>query len=280
MDIQKEIANALINASTSPSQDILDKYQEIFDNEINKNSKLVIKLLIENAKIARKTKKPLCDDTGIPHVLVEIGEDADLPPSLFKDIRLGIEKGLKQLPARPMAVKGSPIERLEQKQGLYDEPNKLEPAPIFVDNIKGDKIKIHLLMLGGGPEIRAKTYRVFHKRNYNNIRDEILNHLTNELASLGCTPCIPAIGIGRTHYEANTLLIKAMAHGLLTNQTKLETEITDAINKTNIGPLNMGGKNTALGTFIKIGPQRASGVRIVAIRPCCCVEPRRAKIII
>ena len=71
-----------------------------------------------------------------------------------------------------------------------------------------------------------------------------------------------------------------MAQGLLTNQTNLEKEITHEINKTKIGPLNMGGENTALGSFIKIGPQRASGVRIMAIRPCCCVEPRRASMII
>lgn len=280
MDIQKEVANALIKASTTPTKDILDKYEEILGTEINKNSKWVIELLLENAKVAKKTKKPLCDDTGIPHILIEIGENIELPLRLFQDIQSGIKKGLKRLPARPMAVKGNPIERLEQKQGLYNEPDNLEPAPIFIDNVSGDKVKIHVLMLGGGPEIRAKTYRVFHKRNYHNIHDEIVKHLINEVPSLGCTPCIPAIGIGRTHYEANTLLIKAMAYGLLNNQNKLETEITNSLNKTNIGPLNMGGKNTALGTFIRIGPQRASGVRIMAIRPCCCVEPRRASITI
>ncbi len=278
MDIEKHVANALIQASTTPPKNILDKYKELLKTETNENSKWVIELLLENAKIAKNTKKPLCDDTGIPHVLIEIGENSEIPPTLFQDIHLGIKKGLKELPARPMAVKGNSIERICQKKGLYDNPSELKSAPIFVDTVTGKGVRIHILMLGGGPEIRAKTYRVFHKRDYQNIHDEIVNHLKEEIPSLGCTPCIPSIGIGRTHYEANTLLIKAMAKGSLTNQSNLENKITVALNKTNFGPLNMGGKNTVLGTFIEIGHQRASGVRIVAIRPCCCVEPRRASI--
>lgn len=280
MDIQKKVAKALIQASTTPTQDILNKYEEILGTETNKNSRWIIELLLKNAKIAKKTKKPLCDDTGIPHVLLEIGKNIEIPPNLFQNIQIGIKNGLKKLPARPMAVKGDSIERIEQKQGLYDNPDKLEPAPMFIETTNDDCIKVHILMLGGGPEIRAKTYRVFHKRNHKNITNEIINHLTNEIPSLGCTPCIPAIGIGRTHYEANTLLIKAMAHGLLNNQSNLENEISTKLNALNFGPLNMGGENTVLGTFIKIGPQRASGVRILSVRPCCCVEPRRASLII
>ena len=280
MDIQKKVAKALIQASTTPTQDILNKYEEILGTETNKNSRWIIELLLKNAKIAKKTKKPLCDDTGIPHVLLEIGKNIEIPPNLFQNIQIGIKNGLKKLPARPMAVKGDSIERIEQKQGLYDGPDKLEPAPMFIETTNNDCIKIHILMLGGGPEIRAKTYRVFHKRNHKNITNEIINHLTNEIPSLGCTPCIPAVGIGRTHYEANTLLIKAMAHGLLNNQSNLENEISTKLNALNIGPLNIGGENTVLGTFIKIGPQRASGVRILSVRPCCCVEPRRASLII
>jgi fumarate hydratase subunit alpha len=73
-------------------------------------------------------------------------------------------------------------------------------------------------------------------------------------------------------------MIKAMAYGDLNKQSELETHITDSINKEMVGPLSLGGNSTALGSFVKIGPQRASGVRIVSMRPCCCVEPRRALI--
>jgi fumarate hydratase subunit alpha len=139
-------------------------------------------------------------------------------------------------------------------------------------------VKIHLLMLGGGPEIRAHTYRVFHQRDHGNIFKEALTWMRTEIPKLGCTPCIPAMGIGRTHFEASSLMLKAMAHGNLNLQTELEQYITKSLNLTGVGALGLGGSVTALGTLIKVGPQRASGVRIICMRPCCCVEPRKTSI--
>ncbi|MGA2404554.1 MAG: fumarate hydratase, partial [Syntrophobacteraceae bacterium] len=67
-----------------------------------------------------------------------------------------------------------------------------------------------------------------------------------------------------------------MKEGDLSEQSLLEARVTELINATGVGPLGLGGKTTALGTFLKVGPMRASGVRIVSARPCCCFEPRRA----
>jgi fumarate hydratase subunit alpha len=86
------------------------------------------------------------------------------------------------------------------------------------------------------------------------------------------------MGIGRTQAEAAAMMLDAMAKGNLNRQSAWEHHVTDRINQTMVGSLGLGGSTTALGTFIKIGPARASGVRIVSIRPCCCVEPRRASV--
>ena len=93
---------------------------------------------------------------------------------------------------------------------------------------------------------------------------------------LGCTPSIPAIGIGRTHFEATSLLLKSIAYGNLNNQNEIEKFVTDRLNETQIGPLGLGGNTTVLGSYVNIGNQRASGVRIVSVRPSCFVEPRVA----
>ena len=61
-------------------------------------------------------------------------------------------------------------------------------------------------------------------------------------------------------------------------QSDFELRITEKVNGSNVGPLGLGGKHSVMATFVKIGPQRASGVRIVALRPCCCFEPRRASV--
>ena len=141
-------------------------------------------------------------------------------------------------------------------------------------DISPDTLNIHFLLEGGGPEIRAKTYRVYHKRSIENVIDTACDWLKESLKMLGCTPSIPAIGIGRTHYEATALLLKSIVYGNLDNQNVYEMYVTNNLNQTDIGPLGLGGKTTVLGSYVNIGNQRASGVRIVSVRPSCFVEPR------
>ena len=100
----------------------------------------------------------------------------------------------------------------------------------------------------------------------------------DSLKMLGCTPSIPSIGIGRTHFEATSLLLKSIAYGDLDNQSDIENYVASSLNDTGIGPMGLGGKTTVLGSYVNIGPQRASGVRIVSVRPSCFVEPRVASL--
>jgi len=272
------IKNAVIEASTTFRNDQLDAYKRAIEAETNDNAKWVLELLLENARIASTGKVPLCDDTGIPHILVEVGNNTQLPNGFFQHIEYGIAEGLRELPARPMAVKGNSIERIEQSKGLYCSPEKLLAPSFIVDTMEEDGVNIHLLMLGGGPEIRANTYKVFHKRDHRKVFNEVLTWLRSEITMLGCTPCIPSIGIGRTHFEASSLMLKAMACGDLNIQSEIEKALTRSMNSSNSGALGIGGSVTALGSFINVGPQRASGVRIVCTRPCCCVEPRRSSV--
>ena len=288
MDLIEKVQNAVVNAGSSYGEDRLAAYEnalKLEKEEHNENAVWALEQMIENFKVAKENKLPLCDDTGIPHVLIEIGHERDIPKGFFNEINIGIAQGLDKLPGRPMAVKGNDMERIEQSQGLYNESNMMKPASFLIEEkdestyggligVDDDKIKITILLEGGGPEIRAKTYRVFHKRDSNIVFGEALDWLKESLAMLGCTPSIPAIGVGRTHFEANALMLRAMAHGNLNKQSDIEKYIRDELNKTNIGPLGLGGKTTVLGSFVNIGNQRASGVRIVATRPACFVEPR------
>jgi fumarate hydratase subunit alpha len=276
--IATAVQNCLIKAGTTFRKDQIDAYKSAVLKEKNKNAGWVLEKLFENAKIAEKNMFPLCDDSGIPHVIAEIGNDAILPPGWLAGIYEGISEGLRQMPGRPMAVKGNDVERIEQSKGLFKDPAKLTPAPIVVKPIPGNTLKVTVLMLGGGPEIRARTYRVFHKRSMENVLKEAAGWMASEVRHLGCTPCTLAIGIGRTHMEASALMLEAMKKGTLRRQNQWEKKVTDRINDEHIGPLGLGGETTVLGTFIKVGPARASGVRIVSIRPCCCVEPRKATV--
>ena len=286
MDILNDISKAIIDASTSLSKDKCAALKNAIQNEDNDNARWALQQVLENYIVGEKTRFPLCDDTGIPHVIIELGEDREISGELLNQIHQGIELGLNNLPARPMAVRGNEIERIEQSEGLYEKPGMLRPASILIDtvndestykrNIEPDTLNIHFLLEGGGPEIRSKTYRVYHKRSFENVIGTACEWLESSLGLLGCTPSIPSIAIGRTHFEATSLLIKSIAYGNLGNQSDIELMITDRLNDTGIGPLGLGGKTTVLGCYLNIGNQRASGVRIVSVRPSCFVEPRVA----
>lgn len=281
MDIIDKVSDSIIKASTNLSVDKENALKLAIENETNENALWALEQILENYKVAQKTKFPLCDDTGIPHVVIELGSNREITSDLISQINEGIYQGLNKLPARPMAVKGNPIEKIEQSKGLFDDPGLMKPASFLIDNADNpDALNIHFLLQGGGPEIRAKTYRVYHKRSFEIVINEAIGWLNDSLKLLGCTPSIPAIGIGRTHYEASSLMLKAMVYGNLDNMSNEERYITQKLNETQIGPLGFGGDTTVLGVFLKIGNQRASGVRIVSVRPSCFVEPRKATLIL
>ncbi len=281
MDIVNKVSDCIIEASTSLSDDKKNALKKAIENETNDNSRWALQQILQNYEVAQKTKFPLCDDTGIPHVVIELGKDRQITSDLISQINDGIYQGLNKLPARPMAVKGNAIERIEQSKGLFDDPGLMKPASFLIDNSENpDTLNIHFLLQGGGPEIRAKTYRVYHKRSFDIVINEAIGWLKDSLKLLGCTPSIPAIGIGRSHYEASSLMLKAMIYGNLDNLTKEEKYVTHKLNETHIGPLGFGGNTTVLGSFIRIGNQRASGVRIVSVRPACFVEPRKSTLLL
>jgi len=270
--------DALLQASTTFRPDQMAAYQAARERETNVKSKWVLEQIIQDAEVGSAQKLPLCDDTGIPHVFVRIGEDAEINGSLFSAISQGVAAGLRDLPARPMAVKGESWDLLGQSQGMYEDPGMLTLAPISAAPQKGKQIEITVLMLGGGPEIRGKTYRVFHRHQGKTVIEEAAKWAAQEVAQLGCTPAVPCIGIGRTHYEASNMMLQGMVEADFSRQSEAEQMVTEIVNETKCGSLGLGGDITALASFVKIGPARASGVRIVSLRVGCCFDPRKATI--
>lgn len=277
----EQIADTLVKAGSTFREDQKRAYLRSIHKERNERSRWVLEQILDNADTAEKRLCPLCDDTGIPHVYLELGKNRYIDTNLMEDIREGIKLGLTKLPGRPMAIKGDEYSRLDQSGGLSENPADLEHAPILLrENNNPDEIKLTILMLGGGPAIRGITHRIFHRHDVDVVINEIVDRAKNAVAQLGCSPCTLAIGIGRSQFEATALMMDAMAHGNYDHQTVFEKTITDKVNESNVGALGLGGDTSVIATFAKIGPQRASGVRIVALRPCCCFEPRRASLIL
>ena len=274
--IESDVARTLVRAGTTFRRDQCEAYADALERESCEQPKWVLQQILENAEAGERCKAPLCDDTGIPHIFCQIGDEATLPPGFLPAVDRGIARGLCEMPGRPMAVRGDDVERITQSAGLFGEPEMLLPAPIQIRRIPGNAVRLTVLLYGGGPEIRGKTLRVFHKHDLKVVVDEMISWALEGTRLLGCQPCVLAYGIGRTNLEAASLGLEAMALGNLCEQNEIERTITEAVNESGVGPLGIGGETTVLSTFVKVGPQRASGVRIVSLRVGCCFDPRRA----
>lgn len=272
----EKVADCLVRAGSTFREDQKEAYHKAIANEQIESSCWVMKQVLDNALVAEKRRSPLCDDTGIPHLFLEMGPNKCVTGALLEEIKEGVRQGLRQLPGRPMAIKGNDYARIDQSGGLDEDSGALASSPIIIKPVDEDVLRLTVLMLGGGPAIRGITQRVFHKHSVDVVIDEIVNRAIPAVSQLGCTPCTLAIGIGRSQFEATSLMMEAMAKGDYGVQSDFEKRITDKVNEANVGPLGLGGKHSVLASFAKIGPQRASGVRIVALRPCCCFEPRKA----
>lgn len=277
-EVVSKVADTLVRAGSTFSEDKKDAYRRAIASEELPRAKWNLETILENAEVAQCNRSPLCDDTGIPHVFIEVGPNRSVTGALLNAIQDGVREGLRTLPGRPMAIMGNDKERVDMSGGISPDSDALDTAPFLIKEVEEDVLRVHVLMLGGGPAIRGITHRVFHKHSMDVVLDEIVNRTKDATKLLGCTPCAVAVGVGRSQYEATALMMEAMVYGDFNKQSDMEKYITDEVNKTDVGPLGLNGKTTVLATFMKIGPQRASGVRVVAIRPGCCFEPRIASV--
>ena len=277
-DIISLVRDTLVKAGSMFRPDKKAAYEHSIATETNEKAKWVLQTILDNAEAAESNHGPLCDDTGIPHLVLEIGPDCSVTGRMLDEIKEGIKQGLRKLPGRPMGILGDDSHRIDQSGGLNPDSAGVEPSPILIRRCNENVIRLHIVMFGGGPAIRGKTYRVFHKHNTKVVLDEIINWAKESVAQLGCSPCTLAVGIGRSHFEASSMMLLAQVEGKYDVQSAMEAEITKRVNEANIGPVGLGGNTSVLATFMKVGPQRASGVRIVCLRPCCCFEPRIASV--
>ena len=277
-EVVAKVADTLVRAGSTFREDKKEAYRRAIASEELTRAKWNLETILENAEVAQCNRSPLCDDTGIPHVFVEVGPNKCVTGALLTAIQDGVREGLRQLPGRPMAILGDDEGRIDMSGGISPNSDDLDAAPILIKEVEEDVLRVHVLMLGGGPAIRGITHRIFHKHDVQVVLDEIVTRAKDATKLLGCTPTALAIGVGRSQFEATALMMEAMVKGDFGVQSDLEKEITARVNDCEVGPLGLRGRTSVLATFLKVGPQRASGVRIVAIRPCCGVEPRRATV--
>lgn len=266
-DITKNIKEMCIEANHYLSKDMDEALKKAVDTEKATLGKKILNQLQENLEIADKEMIPICQDTGMAVVFLEIGQDVHFEGVTLEDaINEGVRQGYTEGYLRKSVV-GDPIIRENTKDNT--------PAVIHYEIVPGDKVKITLAPKGFGSENMSRVFMLKPADGIEGVKNAILTAV-KDAGPNACPPMVVGVGIGGTFEKSAILAKKALTrdvnkHSEIPYVKELEEEMLEKINHLGIGPGGLGGTTTALAVNINTYPTHIAGLP-VAINICCHVN--------
>jgi fumarate hydratase subunit alpha len=247
--ITKVIRDLFIDANYNLGADVLAAFDRGIAHDESPVAKEVLKELKENARIAREEHSPICQDTGLAVLFIDLGQYVHIVGGDFKEaVNEGVRQGYQEGYLRKSAC--NPFSRKNTKDNT--------PAVIHLDIVPGDKIKITAVPKGGGAENMSRVHMMAPSAGIEGIKDFIVNRM-KESGSNPCPPTVVGVGIGGTFERSALLAKKALLRNIGERNpdpelAKLEVEVLERINKLGIGPMGYGGNTTSLDVFFEVEP--------------------------
>lgn len=266
-EITKNIKEMCIEANHFLSSDM----KKVFDNaRKNEKSPLgcqILEQLDENLKIAGEDMIPICQDTGMAVVFIEIGQDVHIVGENIEDaINQGVREGYVDGFLRKSVVK-DPILRENTKDNT--------PAVIHYSIVPGENVKITIAPKGFGSENMSRVFMLKPADGIEGVKNAVLTAV-KDAGPNACPPMVVGVGVGGTFEKCAILAKKALARPADSSSTipyvkEMEEELLTKINKLGIGPGGLGGTQTALAVNVETYPTHIAGLP-VAINICCHVN--------
>ncbi|MDD5899471.1 MAG: fumarate hydratase [Lachnospiraceae bacterium] len=272
--VREVIKEMCIEANLTLSADVQERIYKAEKEETEGIGKKILSQLKENMEIARKESIPICQDTGMAIIFLEIGQEIHLEGEYLEDaINRGVREGYAEGYLRKSVV-GDPLLRENTKDNT--------PAIIHTRIVPGDKIKITVAPKGFGSENMSRVYMLKPADGEEGVKEAVLE--TVRLAGPNaCPPMVVGVGIGGSFEMCTLLAKKALTRNMetpseLPHIRAMEEELLQKINELHIGPGGLGGKTTALGVNIETYPTHIAGLP-VAINICCHVNRHVTRVI-
>jgi len=272
--IENAVAELCVTANVHLRSDIRRAIKNALKKETNKRAKRILEILLQNAGIAESENRPLCQDTGIVSVYLELGQEARLTGGDLKEaVQRGVMKGYEKGLLRKSIVK-SPLLRINTGANT--------PSVIYIDIVKGNNVKITAMPKGFGSENKSELRML----NPTDGEKEIVSFVLEAVKKAGpsaCPPYILGIGLGGTFDKAASLAKQALILPLGRPNSKkylrrLENTILKSVNALGIGVMGLGGKTTCLGVKILEYPTHIAGLP-VAVNIGCHVTRSASRVI-
>jgi fumarate hydratase subunit alpha len=262
--ISDAVASLFVEANLVLGNDVRKSLEDGLKREESPAGKEVFKELLENERIARDERVPICQDTGFAVVFVELGQDVHVIGGALKDaVNAGIAKGAKEGYLRRSIVE-HPIER--------KNTNDNTPAVLHVEIVPGDKIKITVAPKGGGSENMSRIGMLPPSDGFEGVKKFAIETVSIA-GSNPCPPIVIGVGLGGTFEQAALLAKKSLLRELgkpakREIDAKLEKEILEGANALGIGPQGLGGRITALGCAVESYPCHIASLPVAVNIQC------------
>jgi len=262
--VEKSVAALCIEANTVLGSDIKKQLRIMRSLEVGERPRAILEELLENAAIAKEKGLPICQDTGMAVVYMQIGQDVHFTGGSITDaVNRGVAKGYGEGYLRASVV-SDPILRINTGDNT--------PAVILWDIIPGDQVDITVAPKGFGSENMSSLTMLSPSQGLPGIRDAILSTV-RKAGPNPCPPVILGVGIGGTMDMAARIAKLALLRPVgvkspLLHIMKLEEELLAEINTMDIGPAGLGGKTTALAVHINTYPTHIAGLPVAVNMSC------------
>lgn len=272
--ITDNIKEMCIEANHFLTDDMKNVFENAVKNEESALGKQVLGQLEENLKVAGEDMIPICQDTGMAVVFINVGQDVHLTGGDITDaINEGVRRGYVDGYLRKSVVK-DPIYRENTKDNT--------PAVIHFNIVPGDKVDITVAPKGFGSENMSRVFMLKPADGIEGVKEAILTAV-KDAGPNACPPMVVGVGIGGTFEKCAYLAKKALTRDLNEESPveyvrDLEKEMLEKINKLGIGPGGLGGTQTALAINIETYPTHIAGLP-VAVNICCHVNRHSHRVI-
>ena len=264
-EITKIVKNLCMETNYYLPEDILDHLKKGLKKETSPLGKKTIEIMLKNAEIAAREKIPLCQDTGIVVVFVEVGQEVVIVNGdLEKAINEGVRQGYIEGYLRKSVVNDPLFER--------KNTNNNTPPVIYTRIVSGNRLKITLLPKGAGSENMSKIAMLKPSDGIKGVKEFIIQTV-KEAGPNPCPPVIVGVGIGGSFEKCAFLAKKALLRKIGEHNTdgryaRLERELIKEINNLGIGPQGFGGKITALAVNIEYFPCHIASLPVAVNLQC------------
>jgi fumarate hydratase subunit alpha len=273
-DITKNIKEMCIEANHFLSQDMKKVFDIARHNEKSPLGCQILEQLDENLKIAKEDMIPICQDTGMAVVFIEIGQDVHIVGENIEDaINEGVRQGYVEGFLRKSVV-SDPIIRENTKDNT--------PAVIHYSIVPGENIKLTIAPKGFGSENMSRVFMLKPADGIEGVKEAVLTAV-KEAGPNACPPMVVGVGVGGTFEKCAILAKKALTRPADSSSgipyvKELEEELLKKINQLGIGPGGLGGTQTALAVNVETYPTHIAGLP-VAINICCHVNRHVSRIL-